>query len=399
MLFQSLKACLLLSVLLLAACRPPAPGQDALMVETEEVDIATDGGAVSMAPVDPSADSDQDSQPSLPDPAPVEEELDWTPIPLEEGSVSISCELDYVSAGDGEPVAVLDHESLTAALSPCAERGVMRMRYEGRLTGEFTDLIERVIAVADELHIDKRVLDLDSAGGQVEDSMEAGDMIAESGWALWVREGSVCHSSCVFILSAGDIRLITGRVGVHRIIRMSSSATTRRELNAELRTVYDRVRAYLERNGAAVAVADMMMVVPNRSLRLLTADELQRYGLDGVNPAQDDLDRLRLMRKCGEDFVRRRDSFVRAFDTRCKLPGTDLEALSVCGLDLRASYGFPDETCPAESPLSEFDLAADFVFAPGADTAQGEVEGAAGAEVEAPTSGDASGSQSMNPPD
>jgi len=74
-----------------------------------------------------------------------------------------------------------------------------------------------------------------------------------------------------------------------------------------------------------------------------------------VNPAQDDLDRLRLMRKCGEDFVSRRDSFVRAFDKRCKTPDTDLDALNACGLKLRTDFGFPDQTCPSESPLSEFD--------------------------------------------
>ena len=209
--------------------------------------------------------------------------------------------------------------------------------------------------MADELGIHKRVLDVDSAGGQVEDAIKAGDYIAESRWTIWVREGAICHSACVFILSAGDTRMIAGRVGIHRIIRMSSTATTRAELNAELRVVYERVRDYLERNGAAVAVADLMMAVPNRGLRLLTDEELQLYGLDGVNPAQDDLDRLRLMRKCGEDFVSRRDSFVRAFDKRCKSPNTDLDALNSCGLELRRDYGFPDQACPAESPLSEFD--------------------------------------------
>ena len=392
---QPVKACLFaLCALLLAACRPPAPAGDALTVETEQVESPADGGAVSMAPVELAEPAGPPATEPVPDPE--DRELDWTPIGLEEGTLSISCELDYVSAGDGEPVEVLGREELVAAMSPCAGRGVIRVRYEGRLTDEFTAMVERVIELADELHIDKRVLDIDSAGGQVEDSMEAGDLIAESGWTIWVREGSDCHSSCVFILSAGDSRLITGRVGIHRIIRMSSTATTRRELNAELRAVYDRVRSYLERNGAAVAVADMMMVVPNRSLRMLTADELRRYGLDGVNPAQDDLDRLRLMRKCGEDFVRRRDSFVRAFDSRCKSPDTDLEALSACGLELRASYGFPDEACPAESPLSEFDLAADFVFAPRREPPQDEARGEPASDA---TSGDASGSQSMNPPD
>src|SRR5690554_2833322 len=286
---QPVKACLFaLCALLLAACRPPAPAGDALTVETEQVESPADGGAVSMAPVELAEPAGPPATEPVPDPE--DRELDWTPIGLEEGTLSISCELDYVSAGDGEPVEVLGREELVAAMSPCAGRGVIRVRYEGRLTDEFTAMVERVIELADELHIDKRVLDIDSAGGQVEDSMEAGDLIAESGWTIWVREGSDCHSSCVFILSAGDTRLIAGRVGIHRIIRMSSTASTRRELNAELRAVHDRVRGYLERNGAAVAIADMMMVVPNRSLRMLTVDELQRYGLDGVNPAQDDLE-------------------------------------------------------------------------------------------------------------
>jgi hypothetical protein len=266
--------------------------------------------------------------------------------------------------------------------------------------------MERVTAIADELGIDKRVLDIDSAGGQVEDAMAVGDFIAESRWTIWVREGSVCHSACVFVLGAGDTRLVTGKVGIHRIIRMSSSATTRAELNTELRAVYDRVRAYLERNGAAVAIADLMMAVPNRNLRLLTSEELQLYGLDGVNPAQDDLDRLRLMRKCGEDFVRRRDAFARAFDTRCKAPDTELEALNSCGLDLRRNYGFPDETCPAESPLSEFDSAADLVFsplAPPADSGQDDSTGTSGsADTDDGDEEDAAADaepQSMNPPD
>ena len=382
----------LLSCALLAGCRGPAPGEGAVMVETETIDSPVDSGAVSIAPVEPLPDEGAEPEVAVPDPA--EDELDWTPMVLQDGGLSISCELDYGAEGDGPAVEVLDRESLDEAMAPCAERGVMRLRYEGRLTGEFTALVERVVELADELGIDKRVLDLDSAGGQVEDAMEAGDLVAESGWTIWVREGSNCHSACVFILSAGDTRLIAGRVGIHRIIRMSSTASTRRELNAELRAVHDRVRSYLERNGAAVAIADMMMVVPNRSLRMLNVDELQRYGLDGVNPAQDDLDRLRLMRKCGEDFVRRRDSFVRAFDSRCKAAGTDLETLSECGLDLRADYGFPDETCPAESPLSEFDLAAEFALTPRSAAAQDD---ASDVPVSDATSGDAS--QSMNPPD
>ncbi|MCD9028278.1 hypothetical protein LDO26_08650 [Luteimonas sp. BDR2-5] len=332
------------------ACQRPAE-ETAAPVETVEVASPEEGGALSTAPVE------EMEQAPAPAPAtPAEEEVDWSPLTLRDGNASVSCELDYATHGDGEPLQDLEHEALTALLSQCAERGVVRVRFKGRVTQQFTQLMQRLAVVSDELSIDKRVLDIDSSGGMVEEAIRAGDAIAESGWTIWVREGAVCHSACVFVLAGGDNRLIGGRVGIHRIIRMSSSAATRAELNRELRAVYGRVRDYLERNGAAVAVADLMMAVPNRSLRILTADELKLYGLDGVNPAQDDLDRLRLMRKCGQDFVARRDAFVRAFDARCNTPETDVESMNTCGLELRGTFGFPDETCPAESPLSEFDL-------------------------------------------
>ena len=103
-------------------------------------------------------------------------------------------------------------------------------------------------------------------------------------------------------------------------------------------------------------VADLMMTVPNRSLRLLTDDELRQYGLDGINAVQDDLERIRLTRKCGEEFVRRKDAFLGAFDQECKREGSELEAVNSCGQALTQRFGFPDATCPDESPLSEIDV-------------------------------------------
>ena len=101
-----------------------------------------------------------------------------------------------------------------------------------------------------------------------------------------------------------------------------------------------------------------MMTVPNRSLRLLTDDELEQYGMGGINAVQDDLDRIRLARKCGEDFVHRRDEFFRDFDRQCMLRDNDVEAMGMCGLELRERYGFPDNKCRGDSPLSEYDARA-----------------------------------------
>jgi hypothetical protein len=371
--------CSLLSVLvLLAGCqRDPHFGGTS---GTGNGDLEQGvGGAVSTAPIDPG--TVPAVSPAIPTPG---GEVDWGPLQLDEATVAFSCTLDYQNAEDS-PLTDFSRGSLHRALRPCAEQGLVRVRFQGKIGPGFASLIERIAVTADDLGIDKRVLDLDSAGGQIEEAIRAGDYIAESRWTIWVREDAICHSACVLILGAGDRRVIAGTVGIHRIIRMSSTATTRAELNAELNAVYQRVREYLERNGAAVAVADLMMAVPNRRLRLLTADELRLYGLDGVNPVQDDLDRLRLLRKCGEDFVKRRDSFLRAFERRCQDDGDGIVALNECGLKLRTQFGFPDRVCPAESPLSEFDSMV--VMKPVESMEEVDPDGAAGESGAAPEEG------------
>jgi hypothetical protein len=135
---------------------------------------------------------------------------------------------------------------------------------------------------------------------------------------------------------------------------MQSQATSRAELNRELSEVHAQIESYLERNGAAAAVADLMMTIPNRSLRLLSADELMAFGLDGANAAQDDLERIRLARVCGVDFVRRRDAFNRAFDSECAASKRSVEVQTACGLELRGRFGFPDQKCRSESPMAEY---------------------------------------------
>lgn len=304
---------------------------------------SADSGAISTPR--PAADA-------VPTPGDVLAGTRWPDAVVGAGNAAISCDTDY-AAGDGRPLVKLDYFSVVDAMDACRDKGLVRLHYAGKIDAGFADLVERVAAMAKRMGIAHRILDLDSPGGQVEDAIRAGDAIGDAGWMLWVREGAVCHSACVLILAAGDNRLISGQVGIHRMIRINSTATTRAELNAELRGVQDQLNAYLERNGAAQAIADLMMTVPSRDLRLLTQDELRLYGLAGANAVQDDLVRIRLLRTCGEDFVRRKEAFMREFSERCARQGEQVEAMNACGVALRARYGFPDAACPDETPLAE----------------------------------------------
>lgn len=281
----------------------------------------------------------------------------WPPVAVDAGHASISCEHDYAAHGDGAPIPSVEFFNLAEALDACREPGTLRVRYTGRIDAGFTALATRVEEMADRMGIATRILDLDSAGGIVEEAIAAGDALADNGWTMWVREGSVCHSACVLVLAAGDTRSIAGNVGIHRILRSNSTATTREELRRELREVNGQVRDYLERNGVAVAVGDLMMSVANRNLRMLSSQELVAYGLNGRNPAQEDLVRIRDTRACGEDFARRKAAFARAFDSRCMAPGRAFDDLSECGLALRPRFGFPDADCPQRSPMAQYDRA------------------------------------------
>jgi ATP-dependent protease ClpP protease subunit len=328
----------------LAACNRQPPAEPVAATAMDTVTSGDNGGAVSSPTVA-----------SKPLTADVLKGTKWPLARLASGQATISCDTDYATAGDGAPLANLEFFSVLDAMDGCRESGVVRLRYHGKISADFTDLVQRVAAMAERMDIDKRILDLDSTGGQVEDGIRAGDSIGATHWTIWVREGSVCHSACVFILAAGDNRLVSGQVGIHRIIRLHSDATTRAELEQELRAVHDQIKDYLARNGVDIAVADMMMSVPSRDLRLLTADELRQYGLSGSNPVQDDLERIGLARKCGEDFVHRKEAFAHAFERKCAASGDEVEKMSDCGMQLRQRYGFPDRKCPGQSPLSEYD--------------------------------------------
>lgn len=277
----------------------------------------------------------------------------WPSARLGEGRAQVSCSTDYETAGDGVALPGLDYFQVLDTLESCRESGVLRLHYAGRIDAGFVDLVQRVSAMASRMEIRSRILDIDSAGGQVEEGIRAGDAIGGSGWTLWVRENAVCHSACVLILAAADNRMVSGKVGIHRMLRVGSQASTRAELNAELREVHGQLADYLQRNGTAVAVADLMMTVPSRDLRMLSSEELRLYGLDGVNAVQQDLERVTLARACGDDFVRRREGFVRDFEQQCNNAEIDIDQKNRCGRGLLRRYGFPDDRCPEHTPMAE----------------------------------------------
>src|SRR3546814_14861140 len=91
-------------------------------------------------------------------------------------------------------------------MAACRERGSVRLRHEGNISGDFTALVQRVAAFADRMAIPTRILDIDSTGRRVADAMPAGDAHAGSPRPTRVRADSTCHRPCVLVLAAASHR-------------------------------------------------------------------------------------------------------------------------------------------------------------------------------------------------
>jgi hypothetical protein len=268
---------------------------------------------------------------------------------------SIGCDSDDRRRTD-LAFSPFDARSLRAAVERCASSRMIHLYYKGEIGKSFRTLIRNTSDLAEELSIPLKVLDIDSVGGEVDEAMQTGDIIGDTDWGIRVAEGRHCLSACVLVLAAGGHRSVSGAVGIHRLFPALPRATTRRQLQAELAAVTERVKTYLRIQGASPILADVMATVPANTIRVLTPDEAREFGLLGMNAADADLNRAHLVRKCGWDFVRRKEAWSIASSTRCQEAeapdggaGNSREALQ-CQADLAKEFGFPDLTCPDESP-------------------------------------------------
>ena len=160
-----IRSLLLLLCLAMVACQREAPVEAPStivdMPATTELGGAISGGVTpSPAPKAPGLEGTQ-----------------WPPVELTSGEAWVNCSVDDVGGEQGVALTDLSFSRVVDALTPCEEAGVLRVGYSGKIGADFTALVERVANVAGRLKISRRLLDLDSSGGHIEDAMKAGDAI------------------------------------------------------------------------------------------------------------------------------------------------------------------------------------------------------------------------------
>jgi hypothetical protein len=110
----------------------------------------------------------------------------------------------------------------------------------------------------------------------------------ERAW-LTVPNNGVCVSACVLILAGAVERVSLGRkVGIHRpyLTTIPRMPLTTDQVKNTYRGVLQDMRTYLREMNVSDRLADDMLAIEPEKVRYLNDVELSRYGLMGVDPAE-----------------------------------------------------------------------------------------------------------------
>lgn len=305
---------------------------------------------------------------------------DWAEMPMPSARVRIQlCDSDE---GDGIQVTSMSRDRLTKVLERCLPRRLpmpARLVYDGTIAPGMAELLRRVERLTVELDpsADKNwplLLDIDSGGGDVAEAMAAGNVLATRDW--YVHVGTRCYSACVLVLAAGtgrqdpssaqmwkkyekDRLALHGKphghvvlndetnIGIHRVFPTLSSATTVDQLYEDTERAVILIGDYLAKHGVSRTLAEDMMSVPSNEIRILTIDEVNRYGLGKVNSAKSDLDRLDILRRCSPDYAERRDVYLREIEVCWRMIKDEdsIGPAQACMESVKQRTRIPDSAC------------------------------------------------------
>ena len=133
---------------------------------------------------------------------------------------------------------------------------------------------------------------LNSEGGDIATAIEIGRLVRR--WQtsdVVVSLNSKCFSACVFVLAGGLNRVVHGKVGIHRPYSTTTDSHTYEATQKTFRDLEQSAKSFFKDMNVPTSLYDEMIGVPPQKLRVLTEQELVRFGIGQADPAyQDNLD-------------------------------------------------------------------------------------------------------------
>lgn len=125
---------------------------------------------------------------------------------------------------------------------------------------------------------------LDSEGGDVGAAIEIGRMFRKARVFASLGPQDKCLSACVFLLAGSVRRFNNGPVGIHRPYSSSTSSTSYESMQENTLKLGELVRTYLIQMNIPDDLYEDMRRVPPEQIKVLSPDELDRYGLNADDP-------------------------------------------------------------------------------------------------------------------
>jgi hypothetical protein len=154
---------------------------------------------------------------------------------------------------------------------------------------------------------------LDSPGGSVLAAMAIGRLARQHRIAALVPRGASCVSACVLIYAGAVVRnarTTGGRIGIHApFLDTANSNINEETIKRTYTSLLQDIRSYFREMNVSERLADEMLKTPASSVRFLSVQDQDRYGLVLMDPVEDELLSLRHAKRLGLtrlEFNRRR---------------------------------------------------------------------------------------------
>ncbi len=221
------------------------------------------------------------------------------------------------------------------------EGGVVRgtIDLQGRINRnddeKVSEAIKSFYAHGERLRLDFYI---NSPGGDVITAIQIGRLLRKVNASVWVFPRDQCLSSCVFVLAAGDFKVVMdgARVGIHRpYISDLSVDPSYEDVRALYLKIQQQARTYLEDMNLSPSLIDEMFSVPPENVRLLSKLDLERFGLNRPDPIRQEMRDVFEARRLGisrEEFLRR----MARLDIVCTVYKGDSDRMGACVSDVMA---------------------------------------------------------------
>jgi len=126
--------------------------------------------------------------------------------------------------------------------------------------------------------------EINSPGGDVSAAMAIGRMFRKERAHIQVNRNDICISACVLILAGAVERLVSGAVGIHRpyLATTPQQTMTAEQVKEAYENMLQQIRSYLHEMNVSDRLADDMLATAPERVHIVTASELEKYGLTGV---------------------------------------------------------------------------------------------------------------------